>query len=252
MKEPATLQELRALEAQYERLYAGEADRYDQIRYAPPKGQWRNQEERRLIFELLDLAPGGLVLDAPAGTGRISTYLAEQGLQVVALDLTEAMVREAAAQEAEGILPLVGNGRLLPFPDGSFDGVIAVRFFHLLPTAHHPPFLQELWRVLRPGGTLLAQFYSALSGGLLTWPHELYRRTLGGRKGRYYVWPHQVPTLFAGMGSPTFHSVPPLAERLVARVSPEGAAGLDRWLGEGRGRFVSNRRLFARLQKPPH
>ncbi len=239
---------LRALERHYQQLYSSEADRYDAIRYAPPKGQRRNHAEQQTLFDLLGPRPGAQVLDAPAGTGRIATFLAEQGVHVTALDITEAMLREARGQAQAGapIRFVVGNGRLLPFAEESFDAAVAIRFFHLLPVAMHRPFLLELWRVLRPGGVLVAQFTSALTLGGVAWPHEWYRRALAGRKPRHYLWPQQVAALFEGMARPTFHSTAPDVTALPRPV----AQGLHRLAGQGRSRFFLNRRLFVRAIKP--
>lgn len=97
---------------------------------------------------------GSRVLEVGCGTGRTSCYLAKQGHLVTALDLREDMLakaqRRAAAEEAP-VTFVQGSITALPFPDNSFDVVLAesVTIFADVPTA-----LREYRRVLRPEGVL--------------------------------------------------------------------------------------------------
>src|SRR5205823_4132527 len=69
------------------------------------------------------IAAGARVLDVPCGTGRHSTLLAERGYAIAGLDISERVL--GVAREA---LPggdfRQGDMRELPWPDGSFGGVI--------------------------------------------------------------------------------------------------------------------------------
>jgi ubiquinone/menaquinone biosynthesis C-methylase UbiE len=174
------------LEAHYRQVYSREAIRYDRVRFSAPGGHAFNMDEQATTQALLGLRPGQSLLDVAAGTGRIATFLAEQGLQVTALDLTRNMLQQARlrseAAAFDGVHFVEGNGRMLPFADAQFDAVIAIRFLHLFPAALHGPFIQEMWRVLRPGGVLLVQFNSAFAGAFVgAWGHSLYRWLASGQ-----------------------------------------------------------------------
>lgn len=97
------------------------------------------------------------VLDAGCGTGHTALAFAPLVAEVLALDLTEAMLEQGRGLARERGLTNVrfqsGDVEQLPFPDASFD-LVTSRY-----SAHHYPHplvaLCEFARVLRPGGTFL-------------------------------------------------------------------------------------------------
>jgi SAM-dependent methyltransferase len=97
------------------------------------------------------------VLDVACGAGHTALAFAERVPEVVALDLTPAMLAQAEALAGErGLANLTfqpGNAAALPFPDASFD-VVTSRL-----AAHHyedpAQAVREAARVLRPGGLFL-------------------------------------------------------------------------------------------------
>lgn len=239
------------IERHYRSLYTKEAGNYDASRFDHQRGTAFNTKEQKAIFNVLGLQPGQTILDCPTGTGRIGAYLADQGLNVIGFDITRNMMLEARQLAHEvGVQNrfnfVEGNGRQLPFSTGQFDGVISIRFFHLLPTALHRPFVVDLWRVVKPGGTLLIQYDSALAGGgLITWPREAHRRLIKKHKPRYYFWPHQLAAVFKDIPY-TVHgfSVPGV------RLLPNGlASSLEELVSNGIHGFLANR-VFIKAIKP--
>lgn len=95
----------------------------------------------------------GRVLDFGCGTGALARVLARMGWQVSGTDVSEPMLAQARqlAPELE-LVPLV-LGSPLPFPDRSFDAVVASSVLEYL--ADPRATLRELARVLVPGGVLL-------------------------------------------------------------------------------------------------
>jgi tellurite methyltransferase len=107
------------------------------------------------------------VLDAGCGDGRNLAYLLRRGFTCFGVDRDPAAVsrvRALAAQLAPGLPPdhfLTGELDRLPWPDASMDAVICSAVLHFaLDLAHFDRMLQELWRVIAPGGLLFARLAS--------------------------------------------------------------------------------------------
>jgi ubiquinone/menaquinone biosynthesis C-methylase UbiE len=168
-----------------------------------------------------------------------------------ACDLTLNMLRHAQSRDTAPDAQLNcigGNGRMLPFADDQFDAVIAIRFLHLFPAALIRPFIEEMWRVLRPGGVLLLQFDSALSGGGLVWLRESYRRFVRHHKPRYLIWPGQIEQLLEGIAPATVHGFSPFGGRFVRQIDAGAATWLNRSLAQGHQSFLANH-VFVRVIK---
>jgi SAM-dependent methyltransferase len=93
-------------------------------------------------------------LEVGVGTGRIALPLARAGVEMVGVDLSRPML-DQLVQKAGGLpFPLaVGDARALPFGDGSFGAGLVAHVLHLIPTWRRA--VEEMARVLRPGGVLL-------------------------------------------------------------------------------------------------
>ncbi len=93
---------------------------------------------------------GQRILDVGCGTALDVWYLAADN-QVVGLDVAPALLHWA---QQHGVQPLLGDAEgALPFPDASFDVVVAKDVFeHLLDPTR---LLFEINRLLRPGGVLV-------------------------------------------------------------------------------------------------
>jgi SAM-dependent methyltransferase len=115
---------------------------------------WCPEGLREADAHLLGPVSGRRVLEVGAGAAMCSRWLATQGAEPVALDLSGAMLRHAAAAAGRtGVrVPLVqADGQRLPFADGSFD--IACTAFGAVPfVADSAAVMREVARVLRPGG----------------------------------------------------------------------------------------------------
>lgn len=113
------------------------------------------------IFERY-LPPSGRLLDVGGGPGAHAAHLAERGFDVLLLDPVEKHL-QAARQRATSreqwtfeIGP--GDARELPVPDSNFDVVLLMGpLYHLVDASDRGKALREAHRVLRPGGTVLAE-----------------------------------------------------------------------------------------------
>jgi len=116
-------------------------------------------------YEWLGLEAGDLILDLGCGAGRHAFEAFRRGARVVALDYSAAELKDVKAMfgallEAEaGTLPSStwggcanGDATRLPFPDNTFDHVIAAEVLEHIPADEAA--MAELARVLKPGGTI--------------------------------------------------------------------------------------------------
>ncbi len=101
------------------------------------------------------LAPGGAVLEVAPGPGRLAIEIAKRGVaRVAGLDISESFVRiarENARCEGVAIEFTRGDAAHMPYPDASFDAVVCVAAFKNF--ADPVGAIDEMFRVLRPGGT---------------------------------------------------------------------------------------------------
>ena len=108
------------------------------------------------------------VLDFATGTGRLSHALLtrpEFKGRIIAVDLSQGMLEQAAAKlsgSSERVDFLRHQSLPLPFPDETFDTVYCLEVLELLP--HTQAALNEMSRLLRPGGVLLTSRGTEESG----------------------------------------------------------------------------------------
>jgi ubiquinone/menaquinone biosynthesis C-methylase UbiE len=154
------------------RLQAWLYDRWSK-KYDEGKRASQLQDNEMLAQPLLDTlqdVPVPFILDFATGTGRLSytlTSRAEFGGHIIALDLSQGMLEQAASKLSDlntsRKVELLRHASLpLPFPDAAFDVVCALEVLELFPNMHEP--LTELTRVLRPGGILLTSRGTEESG----------------------------------------------------------------------------------------
>lgn len=105
------------------------------------------------LISLARLPVEGLLLDAGGGTGRITQKLIDYAGGLVVADLSIEMLRQA--YEKDGLQTICTPTELLPFPGDIFERVIMIDAFHHV--CDHLRTVNELWRVLRPGGILVIQ-----------------------------------------------------------------------------------------------
>lgn len=102
---------------------------------------------------MLDEESGrGRLLDVAAGSGIAAATLQETGWEVSALDISEELVSQVRDRGIDARVHDLSAGRL-PFDDQAFGAVFAGEIIeHLVDTSR---FLDEIRRVLRPGGVLV-------------------------------------------------------------------------------------------------
>ncbi len=101
------------------------------------------------------------LLDCGCGTGPMISLLYEKdpSKHYTGLDITPGMIETAKAKNLEGVKWVVGDCENLPFGEDSFDAVICSNSFHHYPNPQ--AFFNSVKKVLRPGGRLILQDYTA-------------------------------------------------------------------------------------------
>ena len=127
------------------------------------------------------------VLDVATGTGDLALALAAGGARfVVGVDFAAPMLRAAAAKGAKagdsGVAWVVGDALTLPFPSGTFAACTVA--FGLRNMADYEAALQEMTRVLVPGGRLvcleLTPYRRPVLGSLFAWYFSRVVPVVGG------------------------------------------------------------------------
>jgi len=167
------------LQQQIGRFYDASSGLWEQVwgehmhhGYYGPTGEERKdrrQAQIDLIEELLTWAniyQAEQILDVGCGIGGSSLYLAEKfnanatGITLSPVQAERARQRSQSAGLAERTQFLVADALEMPFPDHSFDLVWSLESGEHMPDKQQ--FMQECYRVLKPGGTLM----------MATWCHR--------------------------------------------------------------------------------
>jgi ubiquinone/menaquinone biosynthesis C-methylase UbiE len=171
---------------------SGEADRLIQVlEEADLAPGWA--ELRHTWLDFSGVRPGDRVLDVGCGTGVVARDLVERVAErgkVVGVDPSERLIEVAVRRMEEGSLKgriefRCANGAALPFPDGSFDLVVASAVFGHIPNG--PEVLAEMVRVARPAGTVVAFEHDLDTIVINAADRDLTRRIIHAYCDRYFT-----------------------------------------------------------------
>lgn len=126
------------------RGFDSEAETYERTRPSYPT------DAVAWVAEHLRLAPDTVVCDLAAGTGISTRLLAPTGAAVIAVEPVAGM-RAVLARALPSVPVLAATAEALPFADTTLDAVTVFQAFHWFDST---AALQELRRVIRPGGRL--------------------------------------------------------------------------------------------------
>ena len=131
-----------------------DATRYEQRRYHGLVRRVNHRMLERALARALEHVPaGGLVLDAPCGTGILAPLLRRLGFRVVGADISPTML--AAARKQDSVMGYVrADLEAPPWRQGSVDAVVSTRFLMHLPRKRRPAMLGALAELAR--GPLVA------------------------------------------------------------------------------------------------
>jgi demethylmenaquinone methyltransferase / 2-methoxy-6-polyprenyl-1,4-benzoquinol methylase len=183
-------------------LFATIADRYDVITVVLSYGQDRRWKRR--LVGLASPRDGTRALDLATGTGDIAFALAARGARVVGLDITLRMIELARAKGGRspendsgaaasarqtdrlsgnqpGVSFVVGDMLALPFPAASFDSITTGYGLRNVPNLEAA--LDEIARVLAPGGQVLSLDFNRPENGVVRAAYLAYLTIVGGALG---------------------------------------------------------------------
>lgn len=136
------------------------AKEYDSY-YQTETGESIDSIEKEIISEHLKNLPKTNWLELGCGTGHWTKFFSESGLNLTAVDNSEAMLEFARSKNIKNVKFLNANASRLPFSDACFSGIISITMLEFVDDLHQ--VLNEIDRVLISGGTLVLGCLNALS-----------------------------------------------------------------------------------------
>ena len=137
----------------------------------PSLDQQFGQIDIYLFDQLLrgNIAQGMKVLDAGCGYGRNLVYLLREGFEVYGVDASRDSIQSVRALAATLAPALPADNfrqeevESMSFPDAFADVVLSSAVLHFAETpAQFRAMLQEMWRVLKPGGLFFCRLASSI------------------------------------------------------------------------------------------
>ncbi len=123
---------------------------------------WGEQDANKL---LKFITPASIVLEIGCGIGRIMKYLAPHCNKIWGVDVSKKIIRSAKIylKGIENVKLIINSGYDLAFiPGGLFDFIYSFLLFQHINEKAQFKYLQEAYRVLKPGGKCFFQFLNIL------------------------------------------------------------------------------------------
>ena len=135
---------------------------------------WSGTDDNELARKILSYIPDDYssnLLDVPVGTAVFTAkkWAALTKSKITCLDYSKDMLEQAEARlkDYSHISFIQGDVGNLPMEDAFFDTVVSMNGFHAFPDKEKA--FQEIWRVLKPGGTFIACFYIKGKSSITDW-----------------------------------------------------------------------------------
>jgi len=179
------------------------AEKYDQY-YLSESGKTVDRYEKELFRHRLGNIPRLPMLELGCGTGHWTRFFADYGFQVTAVDKSKPMLAIAKKKNIGNASFIQADVRWLPFAGHSFHVVTAVTLLEFVSEAEK--VMEEIDRVLMPGGWLLLGCLNALS--------ELGKKKDEDEVFRYarFFSPEELKKLLARFGYPVIEGCVHLSE----------------------------------------
>lgn len=113
-------------------------------------------------LDAVDLPSGAAVLDLGCGAGADTLALLRRGMHVTAADFSQSAVNLLRKRLSSSLASAdcFDMRQGLPYPDQSFDAVLADLSLHYFSWADTARIVADIYRILRSGGRLIARVHS--------------------------------------------------------------------------------------------
>ncbi len=155
---------------------------------------------KRTAIRMLKLRNGDVIIDVCGGTGDLSLCAAravKPSGKVILYDINRAMIDKGKAKIARSplgkhIFFAQGDAERISFPDCSFDAAIVG--FGIRNLTHLELGLEEMYRILKPGGKFMCLEFSTPTAALFRWLYDIYSFYIMPFLGKLFVGSKQAYT----------------------------------------------------------
>lgn len=138
-------------------------------RYPPESLPWELGKPRKILTELIESKqiPAGEALDLCCGAGSNTVYMAKNGFDVTALDISDKAIeyaKEKALKTGVNINFIVASFLRLPFQTERFDFAFDFGCFHHVEIKERTSYIKNVHRVLKPKSLYLLVCFSYKNG----------------------------------------------------------------------------------------
>lgn len=135
--------------------------------WGTPARRMRAQRRADLLKSIGNLHKGNRVLEIGCGTGIFSVFFAQDGVQLISIDICQEML-DQAKRKTSNVEFKIDDAENLSFPDNHFDTVVASSVLHHLDVDRT---LQGIWRVLLRACELF-EFCRSVTTGIIVVPSD--------------------------------------------------------------------------------
>jgi len=161
-------------------------------RFAAPEYIFGTAPNRFLASQYERFRPGMRVLDIACGEGRNAVWLAQQGCEVLAIDISPLgldKARRLAAERGVRVEYELADVRQWNWQADSFDALVSI-FIQFAAPQERARVFEGMQRALRPGGWLMLQGYT---------PKQLEYKTGGPPQAEHMYSEPMLRAAFAAM-----------------------------------------------------
>lgn len=132
------------------------------------------------------------ILEVCCGTGTQAAYYADSDATVVGMDISKHMISKAKLKEKNNLSFIQGDATAIPYEDEHFDCASTGYALHEISEALRLKFLKEMFRVIKPGGSIVVVDFSIPEkSGFLPFIYKMiyfmFERVAGGSHYRNYL-----------------------------------------------------------------